>query len=119
MLEEIKKWTREDWKMFDNYRYIAFSPTPEEIRELEKQKIDWLIYQSQQYLALYNISFNWTESDFTELYTSYIKWDWTSNNWDMKQWIWKEDILNETLQYRINNHNNIIDFCQFIIQYEQ
>lgn len=116
MLEEIKKWSREDWQLFDSYRAIAFQPTQEEIENQHQQYINNIVLKTQWYLALYGIKLTGNEVDFTKLYTLYIKWWKSENNKDMKEWI--GEALDETLQYRIENHNNIQDFCQFILSYE-
>lgn len=119
MLDIIKNRTREDWQLFDSYRSIALQPTQEEIQQLEQQELQNMIFVTQWYLALYGIEFTGNETDCTQLYTLYLKWNWTNNNWDMKEWVGNDSELQRILNEQIEKYNNIKDFCQFIISYER
>jgi hypothetical protein len=74
---------------------------------------------TKQYLLLYWILFNGDELDLRWLYELYIKWDWSESNSPMYEWLGDDTRLDEILAYRIEYHNNIKDFCQFILSYEQ
>lgn len=119
MLEEIKKWTRLDWQLFDSLRSQAFQPTQEELEQINQQQKQNIVLVTQWYLSLYGIWFTGSESDFAQLYTLYIKWNWTENNGDIKEWVWGSDKLDSILEYNINSKNTLIDFCNFVISYEQ
>jgi hypothetical protein len=69
-------------------------------------------------LDLYGIVFIGNELDFSNLYEQYIKWNWTQHNWPMYERLWDDVRLHEILQYRIQSHNNLKDFCEFVLQYE-
>ena len=119
MLEQIANRTRTEWELFDYYKGQAFQQSEQEIQNRETQEMENIINITKEYLNLYWIIFLWNETNFTTLYTKYIKWDGTANNVDMKERIWNETELNRILQDRIENNNNIKDFCEFIISYEQ
>lgn len=116
MLEEIKKWSRENRQLFDLLRSQSFQPTQEEIEQMEQKNIQDMVFRTQWYLALYGIEFTWNEVDFTKLYTLYIKWNWSEDNGDMKEWIWSD--IDSILDERVKNNNNLKDFCMFVIWYE-
>lgn len=117
MLEEIAKRGRKEWELFDLYKSQAFQPTQEEIEAQEKQERENMVFRTQWYLALYGIEFIGNEKDFTQLYTLYIKWDWSENNGDMKEWLGHD--IDTILKERVKNNNNLKDFCKFIISYER
>lgn len=119
MLDQIKNWKRADWQLFDSYRSIALQPTQEEIQQQEQQVLQNMVLITQWYLALYGIEFTGNEVDFTQLYTLYLKWDWSTNNGDMKEWVGNGDELQRILDDLTHNYNNLKDFCQFIISYER
>lgn len=117
MLEEIAKRGRKEWELFDLYKSQAFQPTQEEIEAQEKQERENMVFRTQWYLALYGIEFIGNEKDFTQLYTLYIKWDWSENNGDMEEWLGHD--IDTILKERVKNNNNLKDFCKFIISYER
>ncbi len=119
MLEEIAKRGRKEWEQFDSYRSQAFQPTQEEIEAQEKQERENMVFRTQWYLALYGIEFIGNEKDFTQLYTLYIKWNWSENNGDMKEWLGGDNELKRVLEEQIEWYNNLKDFCKFIIWYER
>lgn len=116
MLEEIKKRGRENRQLFDLLRSQSFQPTQEEIEQMEQIQIQNMVFRTQGYLALYGIEFTGNEVDFTKLYTLYLKWDWSDDNGDMREWIGSD--IDSILKERIKNNNNLQDFCKFILSYE-
>jgi hypothetical protein len=72
-----------------------------------------MINTTKSYLSLYNIEFTGEETDFTNLWTEYIKWIPAMN-----EWLWDDNRLEEILADKIATCNNLECFCQFVIQYE-
>lgn len=115
--QDFSQWTKEQWIEFDSIRQSTFEPTGE---ELEQEKIDSknnLINQIKNILSQYWITFIWDEEDFTNLYSSYIKW-WPDFviNWAMNEFLWSD--LDKVLQDKITNYNNFNDFCNFVLTYQ-
>jgi hypothetical protein len=116
---DFKTWTRDQWIEFDWYKNSIFKQTPEELQQQKEYYIQNIITQTKNILNTYNIVFTWNETDFTQLWTSYINW-WPNffKNPAMNEWLWNNDILQEIIIEKITNNNNLIDFCNFVIQYE-
>ena len=111
-------WTRDDWKQFENFKQIAFQPTPEEIVQQEQQRKQMIVSNIQYILLQYKIYFTWDETDFSTLWTSYIKgWPDMIINYPMHEMLGDDNRLSEILQEKIENHNNFNDFTNFVFQY--
>lgn len=108
---DFSTWTREDFTNFDLRRQEVFQPTPEEIAEQELQAKINLINRTKPLLQQYWIVFTWEETDFTNLYTEYISW-----TPDMKERLGAD--LQSKVDYYSTYHNNLNDFCDFVIKYE-
>jgi len=105
--------TRQDFINFDTRRNEVSQPTPKEIAEQEAIYKQNLINRTKDYLNLYWIEFTWEEKDFSWLWTEYIKWIPAMN-----EWLGKDERLEEIVALKIKENNNLLDFCNFIIQYE-
>lgn len=115
---DFATWTKQDFIDFDAKREEVFAPTQIEIdAQKQKHKQD-IIDKVQSILSVYNINFTWEETDFKDLYSLYIKWDWTNTNQSMAERIGDESILNDTTKELWTYHNTLADFCNFVLQYE-
>lgn len=115
---DISLWTKQDFIDFDNRRAELFATPQEEIQVAEQQYTQNIIDKVQALLQLYSIEFTGDETDFTDLYALYIKWDWTNTNPSMAEWIWSNKELDNTVTYLTADKNNLKDFCNFVLQYE-
>lgn len=115
---DISLWTKQDFIDFDNRRAELFAPTNEEAQEQTQANKENLVSVVQAKLKVYNIDFTGDETDFTNLYTLYIKWDWTTTNKSMSEWIWTVEELDKTIEYLTTEKNTLEWFCNFVLQYE-
>lgn len=115
---DFSTWTKQDFIDFDNRRAELFATLQEEIQAAEQKYTQNIIDKVQALLQLYSIEFTGDETDFTDLYALYIKWDWTNTNPSMAEWIWSNKELDNTVTYLTADKNNLKDFCNFVLQYE-
>jgi hypothetical protein len=116
---EFKERTRCQWEEFEWYKELAFKQTPEELELQEKQYKEYLINTTKQKLSEYGIEFTWEEKDFKKLWKQYIQWDKKSEvNKPMNEWLGKDERLQEIVDLKWKENNNLKDFCSFVLQYE-
>lgn len=115
---DITLWTKQDFIDFDNRRAELFAPTIEETQEQAQINKENLVSVVQTKLQGYNIPLVGNETDFTHLYTLYIKWDWTEANQPMSEWIGSDEELDKTVLNMITTSNTLEWFCNFVLQYE-
>lgn len=108
------EWTKEERMKFDNIRQIAFQPTKEEM----KQQEDNLLTVVKEKLSVYWIEFTGEEKDLSSLYEVYIKGDWTEINKPMNERLWDDDRLEEIINEKKSESNDVMSFCNFVLSYE-
>lgn len=111
---DFADWTREDRMEFENIRQIAFQQTEKELQESRNK----LINTAKEKLLVYWIKFTGEETDFSELREKYILWDGTKKNPDMQERLWNKERLQEIINDKIQNHNTLDWFMNFVLQYE-
>lgn len=115
---DFSKWTKADFQAFDAKRQEVFAPTKQEIDIQKQARTDELVANAQQNLSQYNITLRGDETDFKDLYTLYIKWDWTKTNPSMSEWIGSTAELDKTVLNMTTTSNTLEWFCNFVLQYE-
>lgn len=115
---DFTTWTKQDFIDFDARREEVFAPVQADIDAQVQQQKQSMIDKVQSILSVYNIDFTWNETDFKNLFSLYIKWDWTNVNPSMAERIWDESILNDTVKELWTYHNTLEGFCNFVLQYE-
>jgi hypothetical protein len=116
---EFKDRTREQRQEFEWYKELAFRPTEQEVKQNQEYHINNLIQVTKWLLAPYGIDFTWKEKDFKKLWKQYIQWDKNSEkNRPMNEQLGKDERLQERVDIKSKDNNNLKDFCNFVIQYE-
>lgn len=116
---EFKDRTREQRQEFEWYKELAFRPTEQEVKQNQEYNINNLIQVTKWLLAPYGIDFTWKEKDFKKLWKQYIQWDKNSEkNRPMNEQLGKDERLQERVDIKSKDNNNLKDFCNFVIQYE-
>lgn len=116
--QDFSSRTREQRIEFDWIKSKCFDPTKEEIQKQEQEIKNNKIARCKYYLWLYWIEFTWEETDFSDLWSKYIVWDWI-NNPPMNERLWDMDRLYEIVEDKKNNSNDFDSFVSFVLQYEQ
>ena len=109
--------TREQRKEFDEIKGRTFERSEEELKEEVEQWRYNMLRTCQFYLEKYGIKFTGNETDFSELWKTYIIGD-GSDNPPMNEWLGNVERLEEIVATKIKDNNNIEDFMNFVLSYE-